>query len=64
VAESNWQIKRMEDIYQSAGRTFICFGDDDADTSLVADILRRLPPVPNSALTGTSVLQRCEQEIF
>jgi hypothetical protein len=64
LAEKNWQIKRMKDIYQTAAKTLIWLGDDDTDTSLVAEMLRRLPSMPDSALADTSYLQHCDQEIL
>jgi hypothetical protein len=64
VAERNLQVLFMKNIYQTAQKVIVWLGDDDADTPIIAEMLRRLPTAPDDAVTDSKILQRLDQEVL
>ncbi|KAF8856740.1 hypothetical protein BDZ45DRAFT_789795, partial [Acephala macrosclerotiorum] len=40
--ERSWQVEFMKEIYAKAEKTIVWFGNDDADTQLLEEMLRRI----------------------
>lgn len=64
LEERKKQVLLMTDIYHTAQKTLIWLGDDNSDTPIIAEMLRRLPILSDGSLTDTGILQRCDQEVL